>query len=252
MRLGESVRVLRELPPRQGCDIHEAAGRAAARIPALPAVIGVERGATHLYPVVTMDVTRLQMTNIKPGKMVDRGPMNTFPHLREFPAAGLKVFVRPSFDMLCSAGRLDLTRGPVVVSAPDTSGRYCLLPMIDLWTEVFAVPGKRTSGTVAADFVVGRTLACPVPAWRATRVDVVEVLRRDQSNVQDPAAWRSVLAEPEVVVADDRGVCPRLPADRPRGVPAGGRALDRISLRAGKKAGPSHFSPLCAPHFDLA
>ena len=181
MRLGESVRVLRDLPPRHGCDIHEAAGRDAVRTPALPAVIGVERGATHLYPLATMDVTRLQMTSIKPGKMVDRGPMNTFSHLREFPAADLKVAVRPSFDMLYSSGRLDLTRGPVAVSAPDTSGRCCVPPMIDLWTEVFTVPGRRTGGKVAADFAAVRTLA--------PRIAQVHI--KDALPTKAPGTWGS-------------------------------------------------------------
>lgn len=108
----------------------------------------------YLYPLINMDVTRLQMTNIEAGKMVARGPMNTFSHLREFPSAEFKLVVRPNFDTLYSTGWLDLTKEPVIVSAPDTAGRYYLLPMIDMWTDVFAVPGKRTNGTAAAHFAV--------------------------------------------------------------------------------------------------
>ena len=33
-------------------------------------------------------------------------------------------------------------------------GRYFLLPMLDGWTDVFQVPGKRTSGTKAQTFAI--------------------------------------------------------------------------------------------------
>jgi hypothetical protein len=55
-----------------------------------------------LYPLITMEVSRRQLTNIEPGKMVGRGPMNTFTHIREFPDAKFKEVVRPNFDTLYS------------------------------------------------------------------------------------------------------------------------------------------------------
>src|SRR6476619_2499142 len=107
----------------------------------------------YFYPLVTMDLTRKQLINTEPGKGFG-GPMNTFDNIAAFPTADMKVVVRPNFDTLYSSGWVDLTREPMVVSVPDTGGRYYLLPMLDMWTDVFASPGWRTTGTQAGDFLV--------------------------------------------------------------------------------------------------
>ena len=115
--------------------------------------IGVE-AYVYFYPAVTIEVTRRIATNVEAGKITMFGPMNTFSHARAFPTADFKAVVRPNFDTLYSSAWLDLTKEPMVISAPDTDGRYYLLPMLDMWTDVFAVPGKRTSGTKAGNFAV--------------------------------------------------------------------------------------------------
>ncbi|MFS8113287.1 DUF1254 domain-containing protein [Rhizobium jaguaris] len=115
--------------------------------------IGVE-AYIYLYPLVTMDITRKQATNVEAGKVFGRGPANEFTNVPEFPPANFRDVVRPNFDTLYSIAWLDMTKEPMVVSAPDTDGRYYLLPMLDMWTDVFASPGWRTTGTAKADFVV--------------------------------------------------------------------------------------------------
>jgi hypothetical protein len=132
--------------------------------------IGME-AYVYLYPLITMDVSRRQLTNIEPDKMPARGPMNMFANVPAFPTADLRVVVRPNFDTLYSSAWLDLTREPMILSAPDTNGRYYLLPMLDMWTDVFAVPGKRTSGTG-----VGHWAIVP-PGWKGTVPAGLEIIQ---------------------------------------------------------------------------
>ena len=121
--------------------------------------IGVD-AYLYFYSPVTMDLTRKQLTNQEPTPGGIGGPMNRFANVGAFPTADMRVVVRPNFDTLYSSGWLDLTKEPMVISAPDTGGRYYLLPMLDMWTDVFASPGWRTTGTGAGNFLV------TPPGWR--------------------------------------------------------------------------------------
>jgi hypothetical protein len=164
----------------------------------------------YLYPLVTMDVTRRQFTNVEPGKVLGRGPMNTFANIPTFPPADFRSVVRPNFDTLYSSGWLDITKEPVIVSAPDTQGRYYLLPMLDMWSDVFAVPGKRTTGTAAASWAI-------VPqGWSGNLPKGVEpiesptpyvwVLGRTQTNgVKDYDAVHKIQAGYTIVPLSQRG-----------------------------------------------
>jgi hypothetical protein len=115
--------------------------------------IGVD-AYLYLYPLVIMDITRKQSTNIEPGKELGKGPMNAFTSVQEYPPADFKGVVRVNFDTLYSIAWLDLTKEPMLVSAPNTDGRFYLLPMLDMWTDVFASPGWRTTGTQEANFLL--------------------------------------------------------------------------------------------------
>jgi hypothetical protein len=115
--------------------------------------IGVD-AYIYLYPLLSVDITRKQSTNIQAGKEFAKGPMNTFVSVPAYPPADLKLVVRVNFDTLYSVAWLDLTRDAQVISAPDTNGRFYLLPMLDMWSDVFASTGWRTTGTKASTFLL--------------------------------------------------------------------------------------------------
>lgn len=137
------------------------------------------------YPLVLMDVSRAKMTNVAhPG--AGAAPVNQFGNVRTFPDATFTDVVSPNADTLYSMAWLDLSKEPVVLSVPDTHGRYYLMPMLDAWTNVFASPGKRTTGTGKGDFAItgpgwSGTLPAGVKEIKAP-TDMVWIIGRTQTN----------------------------------------------------------------------
>ena len=98
------------------------------------------------YPLVTMEMTRRVMTNVdKPAGT--RAPMGQLVRMREYPTAQFRDVTAPNADTLYTTAWIDVSEEPWVLSLPDADDRYYLFPMLDAWTNVFQVPGKRTTGT---------------------------------------------------------------------------------------------------------
>ena len=115
----------------------------------------------YAYPIVLMDVTMRQSTAVPTATtMPGRAPINQFAYFRAYPAADAKDVVRFNFDTLYSFAWVDLSKGPMILSVPDTGGRYYLVPSLDMWTDVFASVGSRTTGTAAGHF------AYVPPGWQ--------------------------------------------------------------------------------------
>jgi DNA sulfur modification protein DndE len=149
----------------------------------------VKEAYTFGLPLVLMDITRKKFTD---GNNPEAAAENTFLHKSYFPDASFRDVVRPNADTYYSTAFLDLKNGPVVLSVPNTHGRYYMMPMLDAWTNVFASPGTRTTGNTAHDFLVSG------PGWKGTvpagmeqitaPTDMVWIIGRTQVNNKEDGA----------------------------------------------------------------
>jgi len=105
------------------------------------------------YPLVTMEMTRRVLTNVAAPEGT-RAPMGQIIKLREYPNASFRDVTAPNADTLYTTAFFDVGDEPWVLSIPDMKDRYFLMPMLDGWTDVFQVPGKRTTGTGAQTYVI--------------------------------------------------------------------------------------------------
>jgi len=115
----------------------------------------------YAYPMVTMEVTRRVMTNVEKAEG-SKAPMGQFARLRTYPAVDDHSVTAPNADTLYTLTWLDVSKEPWIVSIPDMKDRFYLFPMLDMWTNVFQDPGKRTTGTKAQKYAITG------PGWSGT------------------------------------------------------------------------------------
>ena len=109
------------------------------------------------YPLVTIEMTRRVITNVAQPEGL-RAPMGQIIK-GQYPNASFRDVTAPNADTLYTTAFFDVGKKPWVLSIPDMKDRYALFPMLDGWTTVFQVPGKRTTGTAA------QTYAITGPGW---------------------------------------------------------------------------------------
>lgn len=122
------------------------------------------------YPVVVMYRTMKLMTN-------SRAPFNEFWRVNKLIGADFKDVVTPNVDTLYASAWLSLCDHPVLLHTPDTDGRYYGVEFLDIYTNVFRNVGKRTSGTIAKQFIITG------PQWRGTLPDGLEHIKAPTNNV---------------------------------------------------------------------
>jgi hypothetical protein len=131
--------------------------------------LGVE-AYIYGYPLVTMEMTRRVMTNVEKPEGA-RAPMGQFARMREYPTADFRDVTAPNADTLYTTAWIDVGSEPYVLTLPDAKDRYYLFPMLDGWTDVFEVPGKRTTGTGPQKYAITG------PGWKGTLPEGVKELK---------------------------------------------------------------------------
>jgi len=76
-------------------------------------------------------------------------------------------YVSPNLDVVYGFGFADLGIEPVILTAPDSGGRYYMIEIVDMWTNAFAYPAGGASGYKGGKFaLVG--LERRASGWRET------------------------------------------------------------------------------------
>lgn len=109
------------------------------------------------FPLVNVirTVDFITSPNMPPG--AGRGPINTINHFRDFPDANFTDVVRPNVDTLYSAGYLDLSKGPLVLTVPPIADRYYSFQFVDAYSNNFHYLGTRSNDTTGGTFLVTGT-----------------------------------------------------------------------------------------------
>jgi hypothetical protein len=113
------------------------------------------------FPLIMMDLTKGTSTAV-PTAGEFTAPVNQFSVMTKYPDASFRAVVRTGLDTLFAVAWADLAKEPLVLSVPDTNGRYYVIALFDLWSNVFASIGKRNTGTGAANFLIAG------PGWQGT------------------------------------------------------------------------------------
>src|SRR6516165_4313070 len=74
------------------------------------------------YPLVTMDMTRKQMTNVSSAEKT-HAPMGQLVRMRTYPDANFKTVTAPNADTLYTTAWLDVAAEPWIFSIPDMGDR---------------------------------------------------------------------------------------------------------------------------------
>src|SRR5262245_30872684 len=113
-------------------------------------------------------------------------------------------YVSPNVNVVYGFGFADLGAEPIILTAPDSGGRYYMIEVVDMWTNAFAYPAGLTSGYNGGKF------AFVAPGWQGTLPSGVK-------RIDAPTRW--IEFQPRVFVKDETDLA------------AARKVLERITLQ---------------------
>jgi len=131
----------------------------------------------YIYSFPVYEMYRTRYTAVYDQENPARTDLNEFLDRRELLDHTDRRVVSPNNDTLYSSAWLDLSLEPVILSVPDTNGRYYVMPFMDFYTNVFDSVGMRTTGTEAGDYVIAG------PEWDGETPDGLPVIGSPTNSV---------------------------------------------------------------------
>lgn len=136
------------------------------------------QAATYAIPIVAMYNLRAT-TSVGPEAKVPPNEIWRIDDIASPTVAAQAGYVTPNVNVIYGFGFLDLSQQPIILSAPDSDGRYYMIEIVDMWTNAFAYVGGVATG------YKGGTYALVGPGWQGQ-------LPAGMKRVDCPTRWVEV------------------------------------------------------------
>lgn len=119
------------------------------------------QAATYAAPIVAMYLLRDSIST-GTGAKAAAGQIWKMADISTPTFAEESGYVTPNINVVYGFGFMDLGRQPIILTAPDSHGRYYMIEICDMWTNAFAYPAGAVAGYSGGKFaLVG-------PGWNGT------------------------------------------------------------------------------------